>query len=300
MSSPADSCTGRFAPTPSGALHFGSLLAALASFLDARQRHGHWLVRMEDLDQPRNKPGAQDQILQALTAHGMEWDGPVLIQSQHQKSYHEQIHHWVDQGLAYYCDCSRQDLTAQHGVYPGTCRGRHLPPAADHAVRVRVTDEPIAFTDRLQGKISQGLESDIGDFVVRRRDGIIAYQLAVVMDDIAQSVTDIVRGADLLESTPRQLWLYQLLQAPAPAYMHIPLMMARHGQKLSKRLGSAPIHSQAASASLFSALIVLDQQPPATLRGAPVAELIAWGIEHWQPMRLPPSREILQQIEIPE
>jgi glutamyl-Q tRNA(Asp) synthetase len=294
MLSPADSSIGRFAPTPSGALHFGSLLAALASFLDARQRHGHWLVRMEDLDQPRNKPGAQDQILQALTAHGMHWDGPVQIQSQHQKSYQEQINHWIDQGLAYYCDCSRKDLIAYKGVYPGTCRGRHLPPAADHAVRVRVTDEPVVFTDRLQGKISQRLESEIGDFVVRRRDGIIAYQLAVVMDDIAQGVTDIVRGADLLESTPRQLWLYQLLQTPVPAYLHIPLMMTRRGQKLSKRLGSAPIHPQAASSSLFAALNVLNQQPPATLQKATVAELIAWGLEHWQPMQLPPTREILQ------
>jgi glutamyl-Q tRNA(Asp) synthetase len=165
---------------------------------------------------------------------------------------------------------------------------------------VRVTDEPIVFTDRLQGEISQRLDSEIGDFVVRRRDGIIAYQLAVVMDDIAQGVTDIVRGADLLESTPRQLWLYRLLRAPAPAYLHIPLMMARRGQKLSKRLGSAPIHPQAASASLFTALVVLEQQPPAALQNAPVAELIAWGIEHWQPMRLPPSREILHVDEKPE
>jgi glutamyl-Q tRNA(Asp) synthetase len=255
---------------------------------------------MEDLDRPRNKAGAQDQILQALTAHGMEWDGPVLVQSQQQESYQEQIRHWIDQGLAYYCDCSRKDLAAHNGIYPGICRGRHLPPAVDHAVRVRVTDEPIVLNDRLQGDINQHLESEIGDFVVRRRDGIIAYQLAVVMDDIAQGVTDIVRGADLLESTPRQLWLYRLLRATAPAYLHIPLMMARRGQKLSKRLGSAPIHPQAASASLFTALVVLGQQPPVALQSAPVAELIAWGIEHWQPMRLPPSREILHLDEKPE
>lgn len=300
MHSSSNRYTGRFAPTPSGPLHFGSLLAALASYLDARHQNGQWLVRMEDLDQPRNQDGAPEQILQALTAHGLEWDGDVLVQSQHEERYQQQIRSWVDQGLAYYCDCSRRDLVAHQGVYPGTCRERNLPPAADHAVRVRVTDEPIAFSDRLQGEVSQRLESEVGDFVIRRRDGIVAYQFAVVMDDIAQGVTDIVRGADLLDSTPRQLWLYRLLQAPAPDYLHIPLMMAEHGQKLSKRVGSAPVRATNASASLFAGLVVLAQRPPAGLRNAPVADLLAWAIEHWQPMRLPAVREILQEEQAPD
>ncbi len=295
MTSPSVPYIGRFAPTPSGHLHFGSLLAALASYLDARQQQGQWLVRIEDLDGPRNKPGAQELILKALTAHGIQWDGEILVQSQQQARYQAQIHDWLDRGVAYYCDCSRSDLTVHNGIYPGTCRERNLPPADNHAVRVRVTDEPTVFTDRLQGEVVQRLESEVGDFVIRRRDGIIAYQLAVVMDDIAQGVTDIVRGADLLDSTPRQIWLYRLLQAPRPSYMHLPLMMARRGQKLSKRVGSAPVEGPQASGSLFAALNVLAQQPPWELQNAPVAELIAWGIEHWQPRRLPARREILHQ-----
>lgn len=284
---------GRFAPTPSGHLHVGSLLAALASYLDARNKGGQWLVRMEDLDRPRNKTGAAEHILQTLTAHGLEWDGKVLTQSEHEARYQRQIDSWLDQGLAYYCDCSRSDLSTHNGIYPGTCRARNLPAAGNHAVRIRVTDDPVIFTDRLQGTISQRLESELGDFVIRRRDGVIAYQLAVVMDDIAQGVTDIVRGADLLDSTPRQLWLYRLLGATPPEYLHIPLVMARQGQKLSKRLGSAPIDPAQAPASIFAALAALQQQPPAALQQATATELLAWAVEHWQPLRLPASREVL-------
>jgi glutamyl-Q tRNA(Asp) synthetase len=293
MTTPQSPYLGRFAPTPSGHLHFGSLVTALASYLDARHQRGHWLVRMEDLDGPRNKPGAAEHILQTLKAHGLIWDGEVLIQSQQIERYQQRIQNWISQGLAYYCDCSRTDLSAYGGVYPGFCRERGLPWARDHAVRLRVTDDPIAFTDRLQGKISQRLESEVGDFVIRRRDGVVAYQLAVVMDDIDQGVTQIVRGADLLDSTPRQLWLYQLLKARAPEYLHIPLLMARRGHKLSKRLDSAPIEAAQASVSLYSALVALQQQPPAHLQGGPISEIIAWAIEHWQPCDLPATREIV-------
>lgn len=290
---------GRFAPTPSGQLHFGSLLAALASYLDARHQQGQWLVRMEDLDRARNKPGATERILQTLAAHGLDWDDDVLVQSQHESRYQQQIDNWLAQDLAYYCDCSRSDLAVHNGVYPGTCRERNLPPSRDHAVRIRVTDEPVGFVDRLQGDIHQRLESEVGDFVIQRRDGVIAYQLAVVMDDIAQGITDIVRGADLLDSTPRQLWLYHLLQATPPAYLHIPLVMQQRGQKLSKRLASAPIEANQAAASLYAALLSLQQQPPAQLRSAPVPELLAWGTEHWQPTQLPASREILLDAATP-
>ena len=297
MVTPHSPYLGRFAPTPSGHLHFGSLLAALASYLDARARQGLWLVRMEDLDLPRNRPGAAEHILQTLAAHGLTWDGEVLAQSEHEPRYQRQIDTWLEQGLAYYCDCSRSDLAAHKGIYPGTCRERHLPPSPQHAVRLRVTSEELGFTDRLQGYFSQQLERQTGDFVIRRRDGVIAYQLAVVMDDIAQGVTDIVRGADLLDSTPRQLWLYRLLGVPAPTYLHIPLMMARRGEKLSKRLGSAPIESGQAPASLFAALTALCQQPPARLRSASVEQILAWAVAHWQPQQMPARHEILMDAQ---
>lgn len=291
---------GRFAPTPSGPLHFGSLLAALASYLDAQQHQGTWLVRLEDLDLPRNQPGAAAQILDTLAAFGLQSQGPVWVQSERQALYLAQIQTLIDQRLAYYCDCSRRDLAPYHGIYPGTCRERNLPPAADHALRVR-TDSQVTqhstyhFIDRLQGPFSQHLESAVGDFVIRRRDGIVAYQLAVVMDDIAQGVTDVVRGADLLDSTARQLHLYHLLGARPPRYLHTPLVVRQQGEKLSKRLGSKALDPALASATLYQALAALYQAPPAALRTAAPTEQLAWGIAHWDPLRLPATRELLQQ-----
>lgn len=285
---------GRFAPTPSGHLHFGSLLAALASYLDARHHSGRWLVRIEDLDQPRNVPGATDHILSTLEAYGLEWDGDILHQSQNLERYNQILNALIDRDQAYYCDCSRK-LVAEHGgIYPGYCRSRHLPAARTHAIRVRVPDEPIGIHDRLQGEFSQQLATEVGDFVVRRRDGIVAYQLAVVVDDIDQGISDVVRGADLLESTPRQLWLYRLLNAQPPRYLHIPLIMRTEGEKLSKRLASAPITAGNTSATLFRALTALAQQPPPALRNAPVGEQLAWGTAHWQPQLLPAVQQMLE------
>lgn len=285
---------GRFAPTPSGHLHFGSLLAALASYLDARHHAGRWLVRIEDLDQPRNLPGATDHILSTLEAYGLEWDGDILHQSQNLERYHQVLNALIERDQAYYCDCSRK-LVAEHGgIYPGYCRTRHLSAARSHAIRVAVPDEQIGLHDRLQGVFSQNLAKEVGDFVVRRRDGIVAYQLAVVVDDIDQGITDIVRGADLLDSTPRQLWLYRLLNAPPPCYLHIPLIMRRQGEKLSKRLASAPITTGDATTTLFRALVALAQQPPPALRNAPVSEQLAWGSAHWQPQRLPAVQQLLE------
>lgn len=286
---------GRFAPTPSGHLHFGSLLAALASYLDARHYQGRWLLRMEDLDLPRNKPGAAAHIRNTLNAFGLIPDGEVWVQSERQTVYSEQIKTLVDQGQAYYCDCSRRDLTLYQGLYPGTCRERHLPAAKHHAVRVLTTSHPLAFTDRLQGPFQQQLENDLGDFIIRRRDGIVAYQLAVVMDDIAQGVTDIVRGADLLDSTPRQLRLYELLGAAPPRYLHIPVVVREQGEKLSKRLGSAGLDMSRTEATLYTALAALHQHPPATLRSASVTEQLVWASLNWDPSRLPASLEIRQE-----
>lgn len=285
---------GRFAPTPSGYLHFGSLLAALASFLDARKHGGTWLVRMEDLDLARNIPGAADHILSTLEAYGMQWDNSVVFQSERTALYHRTLDSLLDDGHAFRCDCSRKMITAAGGIYPGTCRTRHLEARAEHAIRVRVTDQQVGFTDRLQGHFSQNLSSDTGDFIVRRRDGVVAYQLAVVVDDIAQGVTDVVRGADLIDSTPRQLWLYRLLHQPPPRYLHIPLIMRTDGEKLSKRLASAPIDPVQAPRTLFRALVALAQRPPGELKGAPVSELLAWATVHWQAERMPATTQLLE------
>lgn len=284
---------GRFAPTPSGYLHFGSLLTAVASYLDARHQQGRWLVRMEDLDSPRNIPGAADHILRTLTAYGLQWDGAVIYQSDRLALYQQHIDDWLATGQAYYCDCSRREIMAYDGVYPGTCRHRHLPAAPDHAIRLEVGTQPVSFVDRLQGMVSHELNRTSGDFIIRRRDGIIAYQLAVALDDIAQGVTDIVRGADLLDSTPRQLWLYQVLGQPAPRYLHVPLIMRHDGEKLSKRLGSAPLEADQAGATLYRALRILTPDPPAALRTATVTQQLEWAVAHWQPQRLPATRQIL-------
>lgn len=295
---PLPSYIGRFAPTPSGYLHFGSLLAAVASYLDARHHGGRWLVRIEDLDTPRNLPGATEHILRTLQAYGLQWDGEVVRQSDRLEHYQQVIDRWLDSGLAYYCDCSRREIMAHDGVYPGTCRERQLPAAPDHAVRVRVGQSDSGFVDRLQGPVSQNLASTCGDFIIRRRDGIIAYQLAVVIDDIAQAVTEIVRGADLLGSTPRQLWLYQLLQQPVPRYLHVPLVMRPDGEKLSKRLGSAPLEADQAATTLYRALRILTPTPPAALRTEPIDRQLEWAVAHWQPQRLPAIRQMLDPTSV--
>ncbi|MEH6493316.1 tRNA glutamyl-Q(34) synthetase GluQRS [Halopseudomonas sp.] len=289
---PAAPYVGRFAPTPSGQLHFGSLVAALASYLDARQHHGHWLIRVENLDQPRSIPGASQQIIDTLACYGMHSDGAILYQQDRLARYQAQLELWLDEGKAYYCDCSRRDLAEFDGVYPGTCRKRQLPPAPDHAVRLLVPDRQITTLDRLQPPFSQNLASSLGDFIIRRRDGIYAYQLAVVLDDIAQGITDVVRGADLLDSTPRQQWIYQLLDQPPPRYLHIPLLLRADGEKLSKRLGSTPLDPGQAPAQLFRALQALAQNPPAKLRSASVEELLNWAVANWQPQRLSATQSL--------
>lgn len=290
---PSPRYTGRFAPTPSGLLHFGSLLTAVASYLDARRHQGRWLVRIEDLDTPRKIPGASEHILHTLRTYGLHWDGEVVNQSERLPRYRQVIEQWLENGQAYYCDCPRREITASNGVYPGTCRERALPPAPDHAVRLRVADQPLSFHDRLQGTVTQNILQACGDFIIRRRDGIIAYQLAVVIDDIDQGMTDIVRGADLLDSTPRQLWMYRLLQHPAPRYLHVPLIMRPDGEKLSKRLGSAPLEADQATATLHRVLRILTPDIPLELSTAPVREQLDWAVRHWQPDRLPPGRQIL-------
>ena len=284
---------GRFAPTPSGYLHFGSLVAALASYLDARAVGGRWLLRMENLDPPREMPGAQDAILRTLETYGLEWDGELVRQSERHAEYAAVIARLFAQGLAYACICSRKQLDGYAGIYPGFCRNAcHADD--DAAIRLRVPELEYHFIDRVQGEFRQHLGREVGDFVIRRRDGLFAYQLAVVLDDAWQGVTDVVRGADLLDSTPRQLYLQELLGLPQPRYLHVPLIIQPDGHKLGKSYRSPPLAADEAGPLLLRALRALGQQPPANLLGAAPAELLAWGIAHWDATRIPRSRTLAE------
>lgn len=291
---------GRFAPSPTGPLHFGSLVAAVGSYLDARTQRGEWLVRMEDVDRPRNVPGAAEHILATLEAFGFAWDGPVLWQSARDAAYEAVLAALRHAGRAYPCACSRKEIAdsarrpAVDGglAYPGTCRDGLPPGRAERAWRLRVDDSEMSFVDRLQGRVAQHLEHDVGDFVLRRADGLFAYQLAVVVDDAAQGITDIVRGADLLDSTPRQLWLQQCLGYPQPRYAHLPVAANAAGEKLSKQTLAPALAADSAAGELVRALRFLGQEaPPELARGRP-ADVWAWAHEHWQFAAIPRQRSI--------
>ncbi|UCR82695.1 tRNA glutamyl-Q(34) synthetase GluQRS [Pseudomonas chlororaphis] len=284
--SQTSSYIGRFAPTPSGHLHFGSLVAALASYLDARAVGGRWLLRMEDLDPPREEPGAQAAILKALESYGFEWDGEMVCQSDRHAAYAEVLNRLFNQGLAYACTCSRKQLEPYHGIYPGLCRNAGHG-QEDAAIRLRVPELEYRFTDRVQGKFRQHLGRDVGDFVIRRRDGLYAYQLAVVLDDAWQGVTDIVRGADLLDSTPRQLYLQELLGLPQPRYLHVPLITQPDGHKLGKSYRSPPLAADQATPLLLRALRALGQKTDSEMVHASPREVLSWGIEHWDALLIP-------------
>lgn len=241
---------GRFAPSPTGPLHAGSLLAALASWLDARAHDGTWLVRIEDIDPPREVAGATADILATLDAFGLASDETVLRQSTRSDAYAHALQRLRDAGAAYGCACSRSEAVEAArvaglppGVYAGTCRdGTHG--RVPRSIRLRVPDAPddaVAFTDRARGRYAQCLAHDVGDFVLQRADGLWAYQLAVVVDDAAQGITDVVRGADLLDNTPRQIWLQRCLGLPTPRYLHLPIVTNARGEKLSKQTGAPPL-----------------------------------------------------------
>jgi glutamyl-Q tRNA(Asp) synthetase len=285
---------GRFAPSPTGPLHFGSLVAAVASYADARAAGGAWLLRMEDVDAPRTVQGAEDAIVGALARHGFAWDGPILRQSARTGAYADALAQLAGRGLVYGCVCSRKDLESaplRHGerIYPGTCRGgvagdRHI--SAGRSARVRVREETIRFVDRLQGPQAQWLPDDVGDFVVRRADGLYAYQLAVVVDDAAQGVTSVVRGADLLASTPRQIFLQHALGLTTPSYLHVPVAVDREGHKLSKQTEAAPLDGDPCAA-LAAAWRFLDQPAPLATPRTP-AQFWAHAVRAWTPSQLPP------------
>ncbi len=275
---------GRFAPSPTGPLHFGSLATALASYLDARANGGQWLVRMEDLDMPRIVPGADAEILRALERFGLTWDGPVLYQSTRTEAYRDALGKLRRAGFAYPCSCSRREIG--DGIYPGTCRNRSPEPNKPHAWRVRVNDTAIGFDDRLVGRFEQNLATEVGDFVVLRADGCFAYQLAVVVDDAVQGVTDVVRGADLLDSTPRQIWLQRLLGLAQPRYLHVPIVVDAEGEKLSKQTLAPRLDPDRTPEYLRAALRFLGQP-----KAPPDAELLSWAIGNWDVTAIPRSAE---------
>ncbi|WNL39344.1 tRNA glutamyl-Q(34) synthetase GluQRS [Halomonas sp. PAMB 3232] len=284
---------GRFAPTPSGPLHFGSLVAALGSYLDARAVGGQWLVRIEDIDPPRCPPGTDTTILRQLEAFGLHWDGPVVWQSARSDAYQAALERLRQQGLSYPCSCSRKQWQA-YDVYPGWCRDGLREPGKPIAWRLRTDlgQRPIIWPDRLLG--AQRFDpADLGDVVLKRKDGLWAYQLAVVVDDADQHISDIVRGVDLLDNTPWQMQLQGALGYPVPRYLHLPLVMSPDGQKLSKQnlapaLASEPV---AIARQLFQAIETLDQAPPVELKGAAPAEQLAWAVAHWRVERIAPARE---------
>ncbi|GAB6048102.1 tRNA glutamyl-Q(34) synthetase GluQRS [Methyloparacoccus murrellii] len=282
--SPTSLYRGRFAPSPSGPLHLGSLLTALASYLDARAQGGEWRLRIDDLDPYRTRPGAVDRILASLEALGLHWDGAPLYQSRRLERYREALERLQAGGWLYACRCSRRELS---GIYPGTCRQR---PAAGgtgpQALRLMVPDASYAFEDHVQGRVRQSLAREVGDFVLFRRDGAFAYHLATVVDDAEQGVTTILRGQDLLAATPRQICLQQLLDLPTPDYVHTPLLVDAEGRKLSKRRLSPEAETRRPGRLLAHLLTWLRQPLPAGLLAAPPGEILAWAVANWRLERL--------------
>ena len=307
---------GRFAPSPTGPLHFGSLVAAVASYCDAKANNGTWLLRMEDLDTPREIVGAADTILQQLDVFGFEWDGEIVFQSQRSEIYEEYLYQLKRDGLVYACTCSRKEIAdsaifngIDGAIYPKTCFNKTLKlstnkfndsakPINACSWRVNVDDAKIIrFNDAIQGEISQHLNADVGDFILKRKDGLFAYQLAVVVDDALQNITQIVRGADLLDSTPRQIYLQYLLgfnthDLKKISYAHVPIATNIAGEKLSKQTLAEPININLAVHQLFDALHFLGQTPPAELKNAKLDESWHWAIEHWNLAKVPTAIQI--------
>ena len=299
----AKSYVGRFAPSPTGPLHLGSLYTALASFLDARARHGKWLLRIDDIDTPRNEPNAVGSILETLKAYGLDWDGAVYYESQHVADYEQALDQLQQKGLLFPCVCSRKmlaELPAAHAardIYPGLCRSRTaIPSGQPCALRIRSDDREIIFEDRLQGAIRQNLAAEHGDFILKRKEGIVSYQLACVIDDHLQGITHVVRGFDLVDSTPKQIFLQHLLGLPTPSYLHVPIIIDIHGYKLSKQTLAEAVSLQNTSAVMFKLLELLGQIPPVELERASCTELLDWGARNWNPAPLIKTHEIQPEI----
>ena len=284
---PASPYRGRFAPSPTGPLHPGSLLAAFGSWLMARRAGGRWLVRIEDIDPPREVPGAADEQLRTLQRFGLVPDAPVLRQGDRGAGYREALEHLLERGDAFECHCSRSDLAAGGGVHRACVAGRRRP---DPAIRLRVPDGTvIGFRDRVQGPVEQDVAQEVGDFVLKRADGPWAYQLAVVVDDAAQGITEVVRGADLLDSTARQVLLQRRLGLPTPGYAHLPLVVDAHGHKLSKSSAALPVDGDDPLPALRAAWRALGQRPEAWPQGDQMAATLEAAAAAFDPGRIPRS-----------
>ncbi len=283
---------GRFAPSPSGPLHFGSLVAALGSYFQAKSSSGTWLVRMEDLDPPREIPGAATHILKTLEAYHLYWDGEVMYQSQRHNAYQQKIDEWLVTGQAYYCQCSRKQIKAQGGFYLGTCRDKKITTQKECAIRIRVDDPITYFIDSVRGKINipDALASE--DFIIKRRDGLFAYNLAVVLDDIEQGITEVVRGSDLIEPTGRQIGLYRLLNTTPISYFHLPLAIDEFGHKLSKQNHAKAINLQQPTPTLIQAMQFLGFVIPQEVQEATLDDILTWGCSNWSINELPPETKI--------
>ncbi len=279
---------GRFAPSPTGPLHFGSLVAAVGSYLAASSQQGEWSLRIEDLDPPREMPGAADAILRCLDAFGFAWHGEVVYQSQRHAAYHAALEQLQKEHLTFPCTCTRKTLSASPR-YPGNCHHRQGRLEQPHAIRLRVADKHIQFDDRLQGPQQQHIAKEVGDFVIQRADGLFAYQLAVVVDDAEQGITEVIRGSDLLTVTARQIYLQQQLQLNTPDYGHLPIVVNPAGEKLSKQTFASPLNIDNPSPQLWGALQFLGQTPPAALKNDSLSEIWCWAKANWRWHVIPPQ-----------
>jgi glutamyl-Q tRNA(Asp) synthetase len=285
---------GRFAPSPTGGLHFGSLVAAVGSWLDARAASGEWLVRIEDIDELRTVPGAESKILRTLEGYGLVWDGDVVRQTERHGLYRDALDRLADR--IFPCGCTRKEAGER---YPGTCRAGLPAGREGRTIRLRVDSEPVGFRDRVQGAYTERLSETCGDFILRRADGLYAYQLAVVVDDAEQAVTDVVRGADLLDSTPRQIWLQRQLGYPELRYMHLPVALGENGEKLSKQTRAPEIPEAGDTELLHAAIAFLGQQPPPELLGSTVEELLHLAIGAWDAAQIPGVAGISSGVSLP-
>lgn len=297
----SDTVVGRFAPSPTGPLHLGSLVAALGSYLFAKHAKGQWLLRIEDIDVPRVIPGIADDMLATLEILGFQWDGAVIYQSERTDVYEAALQQLLNKGVAYMCGCTRSEISkiaspptvaSDEIVYPGICREGIPMGKVERAYRVKVYDEVISFNDIVMGRYSQVLSASCGDFVIHRADGPFAYHLAVVVDDASTGVTQVARGSDLLASTPRQMYLQRLLGYATPSYAHLPLVIGPNGTKLSKRDNAVSISANGdlrkdGGKLLLSALKFLGQHPPKVLTGATQYEILEWAIASFEPLDVP-------------
>ncbi len=285
---------GRFAPSPSAPLHFGSLIAALASYLQARSNRGKWLVRIEDVDIPRSIPGTDKIILNTLEALHLHWDEEVIYQSHREQQYETIRNKLDDLNYLYPCTCTRKEIGPN--PYPGTCKNGISSKTKPTSIRLKVDTLKLSFTDRIQGIFEQQLDTDVGDFIVKRSDGMTSYNLAVVSDDADQEITEIVRGTDLLDSTPRQIYIQQLLGFKTPSYLHFPVASDKSGRKLSKQNHAPEINITNAAMLILDALNFLGQRPPTELAGASIEEIVQWGIDHWSLEAIPRTDKIYYKI----